>query len=300
MLLPGPAMWLRRLFPGILLVGVAAGVTLFNNNWSIGTISRAEFLGRLDHSAAASRDWIVDQGRGTGVLLTERPAVLLGNAALMHMVADCARASGDEGLQSLVGLYFTKNAKPYTFGRLVDPDCRFERPPAGSWNPDDYQAWFLHAVAPAEFPLPAESLAKMFSPDKFRTGRATHQLFALYLYRKHNGATPELDRLIRRISQRIASEAAVDFRVTDLYLQRIAFLLAAGQTDLVKRRWVERALAAQQADGGWLWSWFGWQPSFYRFRFPDANSTTHPTAQGMWIACMLKYRYGDWVERNYP
>ena len=96
------------------------------------------------------------------------------------------------------------------------------------WSAEDYQPWFLHAVAPTEYPLSAEALANMFSPDKYRTGGATHQLFALYLYRNHNGATPDLDRLIRRISVRIASEASIDFRVTDLYLQRIAFLLAAG------------------------------------------------------------------------
>jgi hypothetical protein len=54
-----------------------------------------------------------------------------------------------------------------------------------------------------------------------------HQLFALYLYRKFNGDTPELDRIMIRVENRIAAGAALSFRVTDLYLQRIAFLLAA-------------------------------------------------------------------------
>jgi hypothetical protein len=139
----------------------------------------------------------------------------------------------------------------------------------------------------------------MFSPDKYQTGSATHQLFALYLYRSYNGSTPDLDRLIRRISVRIASETSFDFRVTDLYLQRIAFLLAAGQPDLVKRRWVERALAAQQHDGGWRYSWHGWQPKPFRFQFADESSISHATAQGMWIVYMLKYRYPQWIEQNY-
>jgi hypothetical protein len=77
-----------------------------------------------------------------------------------------------------------------------------------------------------------------------------HQLFALYLSRKFKGNTPELDRIMIRVENRIAAEAAFDFRVTDLYLQRIAFLLAAGRPDLVKPRWVERALTAQQSDRG--------------------------------------------------
>jgi hypothetical protein len=277
------------------------GIAWLNNNWSIRPLSRAEFLGRLDHAITASREWVLGVGDPTMFFINDESArALLQNAALMHMVAECARASGDQRLQLLVALYFRVNADPYSFGRLVDPNCRFERPSVNhSWSAEDYEPWFLHAMAPTEYPLSAEALANMFSPDKYRTGGATHQLFALYLYRNHNGATPDLDRLIRRISIRIASEASIDFRVTDLYLQRIAFLLAAGQPDLVKRRWVERALAAQQPDGGWLYSWYGWQPRPYRFRFAEESSTSHPTAQGMWMVYMLKYRYPHWIEKNY-
>jgi hypothetical protein len=276
------------------------GIAWLNNNWSIRPLSRAEFLGRLDNAVTASRHWVLAVGDPTIFLINEESAALLHNAALMHMVADCARASGDQRLQALTAIYFRVNADPYSFGRLVDPNCRFERPSVNYlWSAEDYEPWFLHAVAPTEYHLSAEALANMFSPDKYWTGGATHQLFALYLYRNHNGATPDLDRLIRRISVRIASEASIDFRVTDLYLQRIAFLLAAGQPDLVKRRWVERALAAQQPNGGWLWSWYGWQPKSFRFRFAEVSSTSHPTAQGMWMVYMLKYRYPQWIEKNY-
>jgi hypothetical protein len=224
--------------------------------------------------------------------------VLLENAALMHMVADCARMSGDGRLRSLAARYFTANAKPYSYGRMVDPDSHFELPGYYSWTDDDYQPWFLHSIAPRIYLLPDQALANMFSPDKYRTGGATHQLFALYLYRTYTGESVDLNRLMRRISLRIASEASIDFRVTDLYLQRIAFLLAAGQPDLVKHRWVERALAAQQADGGWLYSWYGWHPTPYRFSSGE-NSTSHPTVQGMWLAYMLKYRYSQWIANNY-
>jgi hypothetical protein len=139
----------------------------------------------------------------------------------------------------------------------------------------------------------------MFSPDKFRTGRATHQLLALYLYRKFNGNTPELERIMDRIENRIAAEAAFDFRVTDLYLQRIAFLLAAGRPDLVKPRWVERALNAQQSDGGWYYNWYGWGPHPFTYTFSDDQSVAHSTAQGIWLTHMLKYRYPEWIDKHY-
>ena len=262
-------------------------IAWLNNNCSIRPLSRAEFVGRLDNAITSRREWVLAVGDPNMFLLNPESPALLQNEALMHMVAACARVAGDQRLQLLAALYFRVNPHPYLFGRLVDPNCRFERPSVKySWSAEDYPPWFLHAVAPTEYPLSAEALANMFSPDKYRTGGATHQLFALYLYRNHNGATPDLDRLIRRISVRIASEASIDFRVTDLYLQRIAFLLAAGQPDLVKRRWVERALAAQQPNGGWLYSWHGWQPKPYRFGFTEEISTCHPTVQGMWITYM--------------
>jgi hypothetical protein len=271
-----------------------------NNNSSLPPLSRAKFLRELDDSIRTSRDWVLDVGEGTSVFNRNESAALLQNAALLHMVADCARASGDQRLQSLATTYFRAVTKPYWFGRLVDPGCRFERPPDKYLrNLEDYQRWFLHAVAPFEYPLSAEDRVDMFAPDKYRTGSATHQLFALYIYRNHNGTKPDLDRLIGRISARIAVEASIDFRVTDLYLQRIAFLLAAGQPELIRRRWVERVFAAQQPDGGWHWSWHGWWPKPFRFRFAEESSASHPTVQGMWIAYMLKYRYPQWIEKNY-
>jgi hypothetical protein len=274
---------------------------LVNNNSSPRPLSEIEFWRKLDDAIAASRAWVLDVGEGTSVFRREEAATLLLNGALLHMVADCAQLSSDQRLRSVAAKYFQVTKAPYCFGRLVDPSSHFERPPDDDERIlQDYQRWFLHAVAPTDYLLSAEDRADMFSPNKYHTGSATHQLIALYLYRKFNGDTPDLERIIRQISVQIASEASLDFRVTDLYLQRIACLLAAGQEDLVKRRWVERALAAQQADGGWTYSWHGWGPKPFRFQFVEELSTSHPTVQGMWIAYMLKYRYPHWIEKNYP
>lgn len=303
-----PVMWfgmftkrLSRPFLCLVVIGILViGIAWLDNNWSIRPPSRADFLGRMDNAIRASRDWVLATGDPTMFLINDESAALLQNAVLLHMVADCARASRDERLQQLAALYFSVNAAdPYSMGRLVDRNRRFKGPAHHEWSAEDYQPWFVHAVAPTEYPLSAEAHANMFSPDKYRTGGATHQLFALYLYRNYNGATPDLNHLIRHISLRIASEASIDFRVTDLYLQRIAFLLAAGQIDLVRRRWVERVLAAQRSDGGWPVTWHGWLPSPFRFRFEEESSTSHATVQGMWMVYMLKYRYPQWIEKNY-
>jgi hypothetical protein len=220
------------------------------------------------------------------------------NVYLTYMVQNCAVLSGDAQLRTYAERVYKQDPDP-SRARLIDPSLPFINPSSSDLsNSVDYQRWVLHAISRKELNLTETDRAEMFNPDKHRTGRATHQLFALIVYRQFNGETPALNGLIRRISTRIAQEASLDFRVTDLYLQRIAFLLAAGQSDLVQARWVERALAAQETSGGWHYCWYGWCPTPYDFTIEEAEST-HTTAQGLWLTCMLKYRYPEWIRAHY-
>jgi hypothetical protein len=296
--------WLRRIVASVAILFVLAlGGALLNNNMLIPRPSRAEFVGNLDQTLARSTDWALRQYQqtATGSAPTPEGRSLLSNSATAHMVVDCASLSGDPRIKALGSSFVDAwKSEGNILGKMVDPAMATNAPSDRELQRlEEYQRWILHGAAPNDVPLSPKELEDMFSPDKYRTGKATHQLFALYFYRKSNGSTPELDRLMREIERRIASEAAIDFRVTDLYLQRLAFLLAAGRPDLIRPRWVERALAAQQIDGGWLESWHGWTGTPYRFTLGDESSTAHSTAQGMWIAYMLKYRYPEWIDKNY-
>jgi hypothetical protein len=93
---------------------------------------------------------------------------------------------------------------------------------------EEYQRWMVHAISPAELPLSDAERADMFSTGKLKMYNLTHQLFAFYFSRQFHGDTPELHALMDKAEQSIATEATYDFRVTDLYLERIAYLLAAG------------------------------------------------------------------------
>jgi hypothetical protein len=295
--------WLIRLSLAIVgLLVLAAALAVFNNNVSLSGQSRVGFADTLDRSLAASAGWTVNQfhSNASGELLaTDLGMEFANNPALLHMLVDTSAISGDPRLRDLTSkiVVASRKSRPSLIAKLVDP--AIAGPPLNSAELEEYQRWFLHAMSPAGLPLSATEQADMFSPDKFRMYDATHQLFALYLYRKFNGDTPELRSLMDRLEKRIATEAALDFRVSDLYLQRIAFLLAAGRPDLVKPRWVERALAAQQGDGGWLYSWHGWGPHMFSYTFSRAHSLAHSTAQGMWLTSMLKYRYPEWIDKNY-
>ena len=296
--------WLRRIVSSIaILLVLLLGAALLNNNVSIPRPSRGQFIGNLDRTLDRSTEWALRQYRqtATGSVSTPEGRSLLSNSATAHMVVDCASLSGEPRMKAL-GSSFVDAWKfeANILGKMVDPTMLTNVPSDQELQRlDEYQRWILYGAAPNDVPLSPKERDDLFSPDKYRTGKATHQLFALCFYRKSKGSTPELERLMQGIEERIAWEAAIDFRVTDLYLQRLAFLLAAGRPDLIRPRWVERAFAAQQIDGGWPESWHGWSRTPYRFSFGDELPTAHSTAQGMWISYMLKYRYPEWIDQNY-
>jgi hypothetical protein len=284
-----------------ILLALVFGTALVNNNISVGRPSRREFLGNLDRTLDRSTDWVLRQFQQSAGRPTVQGRSLITNSATAHMMVDCGSISREPRMKA-IGSSFVDAWKSAVdvWGKEVDPAMPAKAMSDREFQTlEEYQRWHLYGAAPDDVSLSSQELHDMFSADKYRTGQATHQLFALYLYRKSKGSTPELDHVMQTVEERIAGEAAVDFRVTDLYLQRIAFLLAAGRTDLIRRRWVERAFAAQQMDGGWLANWHGWSRTPYRFSFGDDSTTAHATAQGIWISCMLKYRYPEWIERNY-
>ena len=268
-----------------------------------GGLRERSLLGISIRRSRAARTGLLSQYRqtATGSVSTPEGRSLLTNSATAHMVVDCASLSSEPRMKALGSSFVDAwKVKANVLGKIVDSSIPRDVPSGREpQSLEEYQRWILHGAAPSDVPLSPKELEDMFSPDKYRTGKATHQLFALYFYRKSKGSTPELDRLMQKIEERIAWESAIDFRVTDLYLQRLAFLLAAGRPDLIRPRWVERAFAAQQIDGGWPESWHGWSRTPYRFSFGDESPTAHSTAQGMWISYMLKYRYPEWIDRNY-
>ena len=286
----------------VVLCGASVGTALLYNNVSLAPSSRREFGNRLDKAIGHGTDWVVKQYHANGSEMAGTPEgrMLMANAPTAHMMVDCAALSGESRLAEVASAFraaWRENGS--ALGKVVDPSMPTHPLSVSEFDSlDEYQHWILYGASPDLVRLPPEELSSLFSPDRHRTGKATHQLLALYFYRKSKGATPELDRLMDKVAERIAGEATLDFRVTDLYLQRIAFLLAAGRPDLVRRRWVERALEAQQDDGGWLDTWYGWTRTPRRFSFGH-QSTSHATAQAMWIACMLKFRYPEWIKDNH-
>jgi hypothetical protein len=223
---------------------------------------------------------------------------------MLHMLVEADELSGEADLKRLVRQYVARNPRAGGWGRLADPTVSFEKPgPRELAAYQEYQRFFLHALGGDAFPFSPDEQRRLLLPDAFRTGRLTHQMLALYLYRRYypNGpVAAEARALLPRLAERVAQEAALDFRVTDLYLQRLLCLLLAERPDLVKPRWIERLLDAQHEDGGWTYTWYGWDSHLFKVRFGAQPTHAHATAQALWVLTLLEHRYPEWIARHYP
>ena len=274
-----------------LIVLLAVGV--LNNNFSLTHRSRATFNAQLDSDLDRAIAWIAANNDPSGV-----------NPPLMYMVADIEKMTGDPRLrpvleanaQTLHGRYAGDLLTPFWL-RFVNPHAPL--PFLSTWElrGQGYdQRWFAYAIKPEQVHLSDEDVANLFSLTKYVWGARHHQLLGLIMYRDFNGGSQKVDTTLRQLCEKEARDQGYDFRVTDAYLQRNAFMLAAGQPDLIRSRWIERIMDNQIPDGSWKFCWYGWCRGVTEFGYSDSQ---HATIQAAWALAQLKYRYPQWIEEHY-
>ncbi len=295
-------LWNRRrwFYLAAVLFVLWVSYLLFDNNISLTGTTRAEFVAQLDRSNVLATEWMLERKyefyEGTA------------NPALVYMIRDMAGMTPDSSLTQIPEAFIRRRQNSGSIWvRMIDPSVEVRKVTLHELEAmADYQAWIAYGMAPDKVLLEEQEIASMLSPSAHARGSRTHQVLALLIAREH-GRAPEvlspnaesIDELIDTLCEGIASEAVWDVRVTDHYLQRVALLLSAGRPDLVKRRWVERILAHQKAEGGYPESWYGWGPGFLQFSFNPSPPSAHASVQGFWITYMLKHRYGEWIDQNF-
>jgi hypothetical protein len=294
-----PKSTIRRLFTcAAILVAVVVALLAFaiiNNNHSFHQTPRAEFNARVDHAIDTSTNWIV-----------QHPEIQ-GNPPLMFMIGDMAEMSGDPRLQSFIQSYLASPrvklpGRPWTWywAHWADAGVPLPGIPSSVAPRMDLQnRWFTYATAPGRVELDPDDVANLFSPTKYSWGVRLHlQLIALDMYRHYNGSSPQLEATLIPVTNGVARDAYWDFRVSDSYPQRSAFLLAAGRPELINKRWIERILDRQNPDGSWNYCWYGWCRGIFEFSLSEVDQG-HTTVQGAWALYQVKYRYSDWVKQNF-
>jgi hypothetical protein len=279
----------------VVVVALLFAIAVIYNNYSFSRRSRAEFNAQLDHAIETSTQWIVTHPEN------------YGNPPLMYMVGDMADMSSDPQLRKYVDGYLASDrvhipGQPMTwyYAHWASPSQPVPRIPRFMVARMGWQdRWFGYASAPDKIELTPEDRADLFSPNKYSWGVRLHlQAIALDMYRRFNGPSLELDRALNPVAEGVANDAYWDFRVNDAYYQRSAVVLAAGRPDLARSRWIERILDDQNPDGTWNFCWHGWCRGVLEFSTKQ-NDYGHSTVQAAWALYMLKYKYSDWIAKNY-
>jgi 4-amino-4-deoxy-L-arabinose transferase-like glycosyltransferase len=288
---------LRGVLPALAAATVAfvllIAFALFSNNFSLTRQSRVDFDRQLDTELDKAIAWIA-----------AHPEVSGTNPPLMYMVADIEKMTGDPRLppvlaanqQTLRTRYGSYRLTPFWM-RFVDPRAPLPFITTYEISRESFdQRWFAYAIDPNRAPLPDEDLADLYSLTKYNWGARHHQVLGLIMYRDFNGPSEKVDDTLHRLCQKEARDQTFDFRVSDAYVQRNAFMIAAGQSELVRSRWIERILDNQNPDGSWNYCWYGWCRGVMEFGtiYPG-----HTTVQGAWALALLKYRYPQWIQQHY-
>lgn len=221
------------------------------------------------------------------------------NSALWWMLKEASQQSNNNQLKS----FYLKYKKSYL-------DIR----PRNVWSPyfydnytptidhitdlyplREYQLFFIYTLSCSSNmenePVIKKQLKSDYCNNHFLQPRCvTHQQMAVrFLNKKQCGDYRELSNELLEI---IEQEIAIDFRVTDSYLQR-ALMLADAKIPL-KPVWVSKIIHAQQQDGGWA----DFYPLISLGKTQLGTTSTglskgpkkssfHATAQSIWLLTLL-------------
>ena len=291
-----PKRWQRRIWQvlllGFLLLSAVLGWFLFDNNYSNSKRTAEQVTADLDRALDRGVKWMVDKRN-----FFDRADA---NSALMYMIQDMREPVQIPELEDILATHL-ENRSPRNFWRkMIAPGSETERMLRRRLRGlDQFQRWMAYAIDPDNVELTDEDKAAMFSPTKNKNRDLTHQLMAIDMYQDFGFAKEDYEPLLGTLCERIASECTIDFRVTDMYLQRVACILAAGRPDLVKRRWIERIIENQADNGGYHYAWNGWGPNLFKV-FDNRGPLAHASVQGIWVLYMIRHRYPEWIEKNYP
>jgi hypothetical protein len=126
------------------------------------------------------------------------------------------------------------------------------------WPQNFWAEWLLHGLYPGFTSLRPEEELRVFQ-DTTRLAdsyQLTHALLSYLWMKKTNRRAAEerrVDELIGQVNARLWRVQCWDAFTSDIYNERVAFWLYMDDPPPVKRRWIERIILSQNADGGWTY-----------------------------------------------
>ena len=260
------------------------GSLFLNNNLSL--TSDQAFAENLDQAIKRAAHWVHENDKN----FKERK-----NFALARMLQDIDAMTGEPVYLETTEYFLDMSLGTLScWKRLLDPQWQVSTVNINKAIREeklDYK-WILYAIATDQARLTEDTMNGLFNTQRWKNSVLTHQLWALIHLRQRNGNSKEWDTVIQQLCQRLSQREKIAIGVYDIYIQRVGFILFAGHPELINRRWVERIIGDQDADGGWNDRWFCFR-SVARKPTLDINqpSTQHATVQALWTLMQIKHRY---------
>ncbi len=124
----------------------------------------------------------------------------------------------------------------------------------------------------------------------------THQMMAFrFMQRIDCNAVNRLSDKVETISEFIKFQSIFDFRVVDVYIQRVLMQFESGNQNKINKRWIKKIIDYQRDDGGWadfqpLFKIYGNKSIGYSSKglsIVSPKSNFHTSIQGIWLMALL-------------
>jgi len=227
------------------------------------------------------------------------------NPILWWMIKQAAITSNNETLNEIYFKYKTDhldNNPPNLSTPMFNQYFRPKLPDISVFSKlYDYQTFFFYALSCDENFAVEPLIRKQFMPSFcslhfLRQSCTTHQVMGLrFMQRNQCGYDEVVNRTISKLKEILISELTWDFRVGDIYIQRVLMMLDLSVYSEVKPIWIKNILSAQNGDGGWddldpiiyLGNDYFLGYSTQLFTIKKMKSDFHSTAQAIWLLSML-------------
>ena len=229
------------------------------------------------------------------------------NPILWWMVKQAASKTHDKNLNQIFFEYEKKYLLPHqnnAWIAIFNPEKSTAINSAELSHLPDYNQFVLYGASCSRSLEESEAVQSLLHTDfcashVLSPACETHQLMGFSFMRRSRCGNPEkTNASILKLQERLITQLTYDFRVIDVYIQRVLMLEESGAHERIKPIWISKAVSAQNADGGWS----GFAPLApvghgYYFGYSrtgigigESRSDFHATAQGVYLLSLLLER----------
>ena len=233
----------------LLLMGVVFLIAVYDNNKSVEPLKKKQITEALEQSV----NWLVSNRQ---VILSDT------NPKSWWMLYESLKIGNDERLADLIGDYYQHHAsvKESIWAPLFDGEKRSYISGFELEGIPYYNQHFIYALNCANNLAQDIPIVEQQNHDDFcfqpqfiyRPACMIHQLMGVhFLARNACDDMQDVNAVLASLQGSIRNQLVWDFRVVDVYLQRVMMLLITGAAESVKPIWLQNILDKQQEDGGW-------------------------------------------------